>query len=104
MKQQAQSESLPDVKGVTYEEEIQVIRDKLDSTNSINYSELAFLTHEKLTDELEQWAQENEVPFLDIRERLNEDRDVLWSWVHLKPRGNKMIAEALSDEIKQRLN
>ena len=38
---------------------------------------------------------------VDIRKRLNSDRDLLWSWVHLKPRGNKIIAVELSQVIKE---
>jgi hypothetical protein len=41
------------------------------------------------------------VPFVDVVKALDQDRDVLVSWVHLSPRGNRMIADAFAEEIKQ---
>jgi lysophospholipase L1-like esterase len=99
LKQQARSMSIHDVKGVTYEQEVALIQQKLDRTNAITHQEMAFLTHRLLTDSLEAWAHAENVPFLDVMELLNHDRDVLLSWVHLSPRGNRMIADALATEV-----
>jgi len=99
LKQQARSMSIHDVKGVTYEQEVERIRHKLETTDAINHQEMAFLTHQVLTDSLQAWARAEDVPVVDVRELLNHDRDVLLSWVHLSPRGNRMIAAALAEEI-----
>jgi lysophospholipase L1-like esterase len=99
LKQQARSMITNDVKGLTYEQEIEMVRAKLDKTDAITHTEKAFLTHQLLTDSLETWAHAEHVPFVDIRKLLNQDRDVVVSWVHLSPRGNTMIANALADEI-----
>ena len=61
--------------------------------------EVRLLVHYKLMTSLESWAKDNKVPFVDIIEKLDKDRDVLVSWVHLSPRGNQMIAEAFADKI-----
>jgi hypothetical protein len=42
------------------------------------------------------------VPFADIVSALDRDRDVLVSWVHVTPRGNRLIAEAYAREILPR--
>jgi hypothetical protein len=58
-----------------------------------------FLAHSFLVKDLEVWAKENNVPFVDAIAELDNDRDVMVSWVHLSPRGNRMLAEALAEKI-----
>jgi hypothetical protein len=100
MKQQAKSEEFDDVKGMTYEHEAKLVRARLESGEKLPITALAFLTHKTLTDALEEWARSHDVPLVDVIEVLDQDRDVLCSWVHLKPRGNAMIADALAQEIR----
>jgi lysophospholipase L1-like esterase len=103
LKQQAKSHMLKeeDVKRVTYAQEVQLIRDKLEKEGAIKTRELHLLTHAVLTTDLEHWAAVNRVPFVNIQHVLDHDRDVLMSWVHLSPRGNRMIADALAEKIGQ---
>lgn len=103
MTQQARSMTISEVKGMTYEDEVRIIRDKLKATNQINHQEKTFLTHKILMDDLKTWAESEHVPSLDVIATLDRDRDVLLSWVHVNPRGNKMIAAALSDKILDEL-
>lgn len=99
MRQQARSMSIGDVKGITYEDEVARVKKQLDETDRITHQEKAFLAHKVITDSLEQWAHATGTNFLNVKDLLNNDRDVLISWVHLSPRGNTMIAHALTDEI-----
>lgn len=103
LKQQAKSLMVKekDMKGVTYMQEVQMVKEKLEKEGSIKMTELHFLTHSLLTNNLENWATSNQVPFVNIQKVLDQDRDVLVSWVHLSPRGNHMIADALAKEIRQ---
>jgi hypothetical protein len=87
------------LKHLTYQEEVAKIKDKFSNTGALLHPELAFLIHSVLMKNLEVWAKTNEIPFVDIISRLDHDRDVLVSWVHLSPRGNHMIAEALAEKI-----
>jgi lysophospholipase L1-like esterase len=102
LKQQAKSHLVKetDMKGITYAQEVQMIQDKLTREGAIKTRELHLLTHSMLTTDLEKWAASNQVPFVNVQKVLDQDRDVLLSWVHLSPRGNRMIASALTDEIK----
>lgn len=78
-----------------------MVQDKLEKEGSIKMTELHFLTHSLLTTNLENWATSNHVPFVNVQKVLDQDRDVLVSWVHLSPRGNRMIANTLAEEIRQ---
>lgn len=101
LKQQAKSHIIKeaDIKGVTYAQEVQLVKDKLQKESAIKTGERHLLTHSVLTTDLENWATSNHVPFVDVQKVLDKDRDVLMSWVHLSPRGNRMIADALAEEI-----
>jgi len=100
-KQQGKSNLIQreDIKGVTYQEELESVKRKLDDQGFIDANELFFLTHSRLMTDLRLWASANTVPFVDIIEATNEDRDVLLSWVHLSPRGNRLVAQAFANEI-----
>ncbi|BFU90350.1 MAG: hypothetical protein NTAFB01_15370 [Nitrospira sp.] len=101
LKQQAKSNIIKeaDMKGVTYAQEVQVIKDKLEKEGAIKDRELQLFTHSVLTTDLEHWADSNRVPFVNVQKVLDQDRDVLTTWIHLSPRGNRMIADALAKEI-----
>jgi hypothetical protein len=103
LKQQAKSHIVKeaDMKGVTYAKEVQIVKDKFEKAGAIKARELHLLTHSVLTTDLESWATSNHVPFVNVQKLLDQDRDVLVSWVHLSPRGNRMIADALAEEIEQ---
>lgn len=101
IKQQAKSHMVKEaeIKGVTYAQEVHLVKAKLEKEGAIKTRELHLLTHSALTTDLEHWASTNQVPFVNIQKVLDQDRDVLLSWVHLSPRGNRMIATALAEEI-----
>ncbi len=104
IKQQAKSYIVPNIKGIPYTEEARMVRDKLNTTGAITSRELYFLTHGVVNTALENWAITYRVPFLDAVKLLDRDRDVLVSYVHLSPRGNRMIADALAQEIERDLS
>lgn len=99
--QQGNSQSIERrmLKGLTYQEEREKIQAKMLQSKELRPRELRFLTHAILMKDLTAWARANQVPFVDVVARLDQDRDVLVSWVHLSPRGNRMVAEAFADEI-----
>jgi len=87
------------LKDFTYQEEVDKIQVKLRQSGALIHPELQLLIHSVLMKELEIWAKDNQVPFVDVIDRLNNDRDVLVSWVHLSPKGNRMVAEAFAEKI-----
>ena len=101
LKQQARSNIVQDIKGLSYAQEVQMVKNQLEREGAIARSELFFLTQSVITTNLENWATSTSVPFVDVQKVLDQDRDVLLSWVHLSPRGNRMIADALAEKIKQ---
>jgi lysophospholipase L1-like esterase len=101
LKQQARSNIVQDIKGLSYAQEVQMVKNQLEKEGAIARSELFFLTQSVITTNLENWATSTSVPFVDVQKVLDQDRDVLLSWVHLSPRGNRMIADALAEKIKQ---
>ena len=86
-------------RGLTYEEERQLAEAKMLRGATLKIRELRLLVHAITMKNLESWAQAHRVPFVDVIGRLDNDRDVLVSWVHLSPRGNGMVAEAFADAI-----
>jgi hypothetical protein len=103
MTQQARSMGVGNVKGLTYDQEVRAVREKLVNLNAVTHQEKTLLAHKVLMDELREWANSKQVPLLDVIDLLDNDRDVLLSWVHLNPRGNRMIAEALADAVAAEL-
>jgi len=95
---------IDEVSTLTYEEEFQIVREMLRQGERISLAGLAFLTHKMLTDDLEEWAKSNDVPMVDVIDLLNQNRDLLWTYVHLRPKANAMIAQALSREILANLH
>jgi lysophospholipase L1-like esterase len=87
------------LKGMTYQEELALIDGRMRAAEKMTSQELTFLAHDRLMQQLEAWAAGNNVPFADVVSRLDRDRDVLVSWVHLSPRGNRMVAETFADAI-----
>jgi lysophospholipase L1-like esterase len=100
MKQQAKSLMFDDLKGVSYQQEVELVQQKLERGERIPMVAMAFLTHRRLTDALGAWALANGVPLVDVIELLNDRRELLWTWVHLHPEANAAIADALAAEIR----
>jgi lysophospholipase L1-like esterase len=99
--QQARSGLVPDkeISSVTYAEEVDRVRAKLARDGGLTAAEMFLLTHSGLMADLHAWASANGVPFVDGIGALDRDRDQLATWVHLKPRGNRLLAEALAGAI-----
>lgn len=87
------------LKNLTYQQEVEKIQAKLQARGALLHPELALLIHSVLMKKEKVWTEENKVPFVDVIARLDHDRDVLVSWVHLSARGNRMVARALADKI-----
>lgn len=101
--QQRNSQSVArlSLKGITYQEERAHIEARLRAKRKMTSQELTFLAHALLMDRVKEWARSNHVPFADAIGRLDQDRDVLLSWVHLSARGNQLVAAAFADEIRR---
>jgi hypothetical protein len=89
------------LKGMTYQQERAHIEGRLRANQKMTPQELTFLAHAILMDRLHEWARTNHVPYADVIARLDQDRDVLVSWVHLSARGNQLVAAAFADEIRR---
>ena len=102
--QQAKSESIEraGLKGMSYLDEAQLIREKLEREGQVGNFEAAFLMHVRLMASFKTWAAANEVAFADIIEATDRDRDILLSWVHLSQAGNRLIARRFADVILER--
>ncbi len=87
-----------DLRGVSYEQEAAMLR-KRDSNASKTKWELFFLTLVALNDAVRAWAKEQGVPLVDVVEVLSSKRDLLLTWVYPGPKGNALIAEAISKPI-----
>lgn len=99
--QQARSGLVPDkeISGVTYVEEVDRVKAKLARDGGLTPAETVLLTHSGLMADLRAWASANDVPFVDGIGALDRDREQLATWVHLKPRGNRLLADALAGAI-----
>jgi len=107
MSQQATSKTLTrdQLKLTSYAEEETIIRARLDETGRLSGLELVFLIHCELNRGLKAWAEAYHQPFVDVVALFDElkQRHHLVSWVHMSPHGNRLIAEALADEILRNL-
>jgi lysophospholipase L1-like esterase len=97
----SQSVARQTLKGVTYQQERALIEARLRAQEKMTPQELTFLAHAILMDRLGEWARTNHVAYADVIGRLDQDRDVLVSWVHLSARGNQLVAAAFADEIRR---
>jgi hypothetical protein len=105
LSQQAASMSIPRdrLKGVSYAAEVERVQRALDrGERPLRQHAITFLGHDRIMRDLIVWVEAEDVPYIDVRSALDEDRDVLLSWVHLGPRGNRMVAEALADDLLAR--
>jgi lysophospholipase L1-like esterase len=97
----SQSVGRQTLKGVTYQQERAQIDARLRAHQKMTPQELTFLAHGILMDRLKEWSRTNHVAYADVIGRLDQDRDVLVSWVHLSARGNQLVAAAFADEIRR---
>ena len=99
--QQAKSFVLDEeaIKGVTYQEEVELLKRKLAEQGSLRPRETYLYIHSVLMANLELWASTNDVHFLDVIAALDQDRDLLSSWVHLSSKGNRVVADAFAEKI-----
>jgi hypothetical protein len=86
-------------KGVTYSAEVARIERILQHGEPISGYEFDFLIHARLMRDLRNWAKKNKLPFVDIISLLDQERQHLVSWVHLDAYANRLVADALADEI-----
>ncbi len=93
---QAERQSM---KGVTYDDEVSAVERILERGEPISGYEFNFLVHSRLMRDLEAWARDKKVPFVDIIGILDQERHHLVSWVHLDAYANGKIADALAAEI-----
>ncbi|MEM7192037.1 MAG: SGNH/GDSL hydrolase family protein, partial [Pseudomonadota bacterium] len=90
------------MKGVTYDDEVADITRRLNGGEAISGYEFNFLVHNRLMQDLEAWARENDLPFVDLIKVLDGERHHLVSWVHLDAYANGLIADQLAREILTR--
>ena len=109
-------------KGVTYDEEVQMVRDmvargEIGPSHPLPWSLLnpwqgilavlnaprMMLIHAHIMNALRGWApQHPDVEFVDGIHVLDQDRNLLANWVHLRAEGNAKLADALANEILSR--
>lgn len=103
--QQASSQLLEraQMRGVTYDEEVAMVQKRIDDgAVDLSKLEITLLGHAELMRALRAWARSSQVPLVDVIAALDQHRDVLLSWVHLNPEGNRRVADAYSREILAR--
>lgn len=88
---------------LTYQEEVHRTWKKLLRPEEIDSQELRFLGHSVLMEGIEKWTVKQNVPFVDLVEKLDQNRNVMVSEVHLGSRGNRMIVEMLFHAIDMML-
>ncbi len=86
-------------RGVTYQDELEGLAERLREGGWINIGELKFVTHSKLMERLKAWAGKSSVSFVDVVAATDSRRDLMASYVHLSPAVNRIAAEAFADEV-----
>ncbi len=99
--QQAKSQMIErdKMKGVTYAQEIELIRSKLATDGHVPMGGRDLITHESIMNALRNWASANNVAFVDVIKELDMHRDFLVTWVHLDAEGNQIVASVLAKQI-----
>ena len=96
---QVPHEERKQMRGLTYTEEARQIIYRLQRGESISGYEYNFLIHQRLMEDLGEWARKHNLPFVDIVKLLDSDRHHLVSYVHLDAYANRIIAKAFAEEI-----
>jgi hypothetical protein len=71
----------------------------MEGNETITDYEYSFLIHQRLMQDLKHWAEQHDVPFVDVIGALDQNRDYLLSWVHLHPAANRVVAAKFSEPI-----
>ncbi|MBI5659091.1 MAG: SGNH/GDSL hydrolase family protein [Nitrosomonadales bacterium] len=87
------------LRGVTYDQEAGEISRRMAAKKEVTTYEYSLLVHQRLMKDMKQWAEKQNVPFVDVIGALDQDRHYLLSWVHLHPEANRVIAAKLSEPI-----
>ena len=115
--QQVQSRLLAreDLRGIAYDEEVALVQSAVASGQAgpgsaelPAFSEMAtvakiydfarvMLIHDRITGAQLAWARREGVPVADARRALDDRRDLLLTWVHLHPAGNRVVAETIAE-------
>jgi hypothetical protein len=103
--QQAKSQTIDreKLKGLTYRQEVEMLRSRLASDGKLPMGGRDLLTHALLMDAMRDWATASHVAYADVIQALDGDRDQLQTWVHLTPAGNRIAASAIAREILNHL-
>lgn len=104
--QQARSTMIEpkDLHGVSYADEVRFVQAQLTSAehrfNAMQeYVGGMFVVHARLMQALHEWTARNGVPLVDGVARLDGERDLIITWVHLAPPANKALAKALANTL-----
>ena len=90
-----------DLQGITFQKELELVQGKYARGEELESYEASFIIHDQIMKDLESWTSQNQVPFVDIIDLLDDDRQLLLSWVHLHADANRKIAEAFANVILQ---
>jgi lysophospholipase L1-like esterase len=90
----------PKYTSVTYEEENQIVREKFERGERLDFIEVWMLKQYRLMEELERIGKEEDLQLVDNIKIVDKDRRRLASWVHLTGEGNLRLAQALDSAIK----
>jgi hypothetical protein len=92
--------------GLRYEEEVRIVEQALQANEPdprFNAMQLhlgaMFDVHSHLMHAIREWSATHGVPLVDGIARLDRQRDLVLTWVHLAPPANKMLARAIAAEI-----
>ena len=91
-----------DLQGVTFQQELEMVQAKYAQGEELESYEASFIIHEQIMKDLESWARQNQVTLVDMMELLDNDRQLLLSWVHLHADANRRIAAAFAKVILQK--
>ena len=84
---------------VTYEQEIAYLRADLEKFGEIDLLAGKMLIHRELMRSLESFARQHELNFIDGKQVLDKRRDLLATYVHLKPEANRRLAQLMGGRI-----
>lgn len=92
-----------ELRGISYEEEAELVRRKLDETGSLKRREMIFLVHADLMSALRAWAERERVVLVDGIAALDGVRDGLLTYVHLSANANRRLAQAIVPAVRTAL-
>lgn len=102
-----------EMKGLTYAEERAMVLETRATigkpeatktwTNFRLHAMRNFLTHNVLMEELQNWVEDNQIPFVDVISAMDLNRQALITWVHLTPQGNQIVSSAFAEAILEQI-